>query len=89
MAAKRNKTANDAEAQAAAAAAAEAEQVENAQTDEPTNAPEDNAPEDNAPAEDTSEAINADEMAAAVKVGGNSYQQYARQMFKERLEESR
>lgn len=33
--------------------------------------------------------INADEMAASIKVSGNSYQQYARQMFKDRLEEGR
>lgn len=85
MTAKRNKEANDVEAQAAAAAAAEAEkaaadaeaeQAEQAQADEKAKA------EKPAP-------INADKMAADIKVSGNSYQQYARQMFKDRLEASR
>lgn len=91
MAAKRNTKANDAEAQAAAAAAAEAEKAENAQTDEQANAPVDPdlGKTSDSVAEKKSEPINADEMATAVKVGGNSYQQYARQMFKEGLEESR
>lgn len=76
MAAKRNKPAEDAAAQAAA------EEAKNAEANiEPQIDPAEDQPQ--------VEPINADQMAADVKVGGNSYQQYARQMFKDRLEESR
>lgn len=62
-------------------------------TGEPTTPADDApaAPAENEPADDKEPApINADEMAREVKAStGNDYQQYARNMFKERLEESR
>lgn len=75
MAAKRNKAAEaEAEAVVTEEVVAEAAPVEAAKNDTPAEP----APE---------KAINADEMAANVKVSGNDYQQYYRQMMKARLKD--
>lgn len=88
MAAKRNKTEDE---QVKAQANADAQTPETPETTGDAQSPEipeePKAPE--TPKAEKPAPINADKMAAAVKVNGNSYQQYARQMFKDRLEASR
>lgn len=82
MAAKRNKKEDE-------QVKAQGEIVDAAPVSEPeAPAAEETFADDKFP-DDKPAPINADKMAAEIKTTGNSYQQYARQMFKDRLEANR